>query len=244
MQWFYEEKGKIVGPVSRSDIVRLIIQRHLHSESLVWTEAFGTEWRPVSRSGLIAPLPAEGIKEKKLPFLSIHIARIGTEARLEKKKYKKISEISSLWAWIYLIVPDGLTFLFQIAAYMRGQGMIESLPLSAFLAINIILIVSFVCDRKELHSAGVKPPVFISFLIPSLYLWLRALRLGRGRILFFASILMIMARLLIFTYDLPGQYRFLSWGQFVSHSVASHQEEQKSVPQETQEETEKGPLNF
>lgn len=68
MNWFYEENGKIIGPVSRTDIIRLLIQRHIHPHSLVWTEEFGEDWRPVSRSGLIEPMSSNGLKEKRCLF--------------------------------------------------------------------------------------------------------------------------------------------------------------------------------
>lgn len=42
MEWFYENNGQQSGPVSREEILRLIMQQRIRPETLVWTPRLGT----------------------------------------------------------------------------------------------------------------------------------------------------------------------------------------------------------
>ena len=46
--WYYEVQGESAGPVSATEIRRLLAAREIESETLLWSEDLG-EWTPLSR---------------------------------------------------------------------------------------------------------------------------------------------------------------------------------------------------
>lgn len=208
MEWFYEHNGKAVGPVSRPDLIRLIVQRHIHPYTLVWTADFGDEWRPASHAGLIMPHPlqmGEG-QGRRRPFFEIRIEKLGKLPVPDHQgEVGDPAGTSSFWAWILLLVPDFLVMLPQLVAYVHGLPWSPDTSLLGVVGIYAIAIIAVVSDRRELRRVGIVPPFLGWFLIPPVYFWLRAVRLGRGRWLFLCSMLMIILKALVIFYNPPPE---------------------------------------
>lgn len=58
-EWYYENQGERVGPVSEDDIKNLHLNGVLQGTSLVWTKEFGPTWKPLSETGLVEITPVE-----------------------------------------------------------------------------------------------------------------------------------------------------------------------------------------
>lgn len=50
--WYYEENGAQRGPIAEADLNTMLFNRLLHPDTRVWTESFGTSWKPASETQL------------------------------------------------------------------------------------------------------------------------------------------------------------------------------------------------
>ncbi|WP_018980214.1 DUF4339 domain-containing protein [Saccharibacter floricola] len=172
MEWFYEQNGQQVGPVSRTEVIRLIVQRRIQPHTLVWTPDFGDQWRPAIKAGLMVSLSGR--------------FRHNNAAESDEQGDNHTAALPSLWAWIYLIVPNGLALLIQYIAYTKGT--IET-PLLPVLFVYAISFIALMMDRRILQASAVQPPsVWWYFFFPG-YFIMRRERLGRGRVLAACAVL-------------------------------------------------------
>ncbi len=56
-EWFYEADGQSRGPVSAEQLKTLVGDGHVSADTLVWTETFGNDWRPVREADLFPQRP-------------------------------------------------------------------------------------------------------------------------------------------------------------------------------------------
>lgn len=219
MDWFYEQNGQQAGPVSRGEILRLVVQRRILPHTLVWTPAFGDQWRPASKAGLLAPIA--GASAVPVPPLTPEIAAAA-------------KRVPSVWAWILVIVPSLLDISLQIATYIRGTRMGGDASLIAVVLLYAILFLSLVQDRRALADSGFAPPSFWWWLFIPGYFWVRAKRLGgRGRTLFVVSLAMLVLRLFVFFYQPPPDVvgtEISGWSVYL-HAPSSRPAPERSPPQ-------------
>ena len=63
-EWFYEDNGRARGPVTRDQLMELLLHAFVPPETRVWTEGFGEEWRAADKTELLPrraappPLPS------------------------------------------------------------------------------------------------------------------------------------------------------------------------------------------
>lgn len=222
MEWFYEQDGQQVGPVSRTEVIRLIVQRRIHPHTLVWTSEFGDQWRPAIKAGLVVPLSGR--------FWS------GAEQGEQGQELKHAAAVSSFWAWIYLLVPNVLAILIQGIAYAKGT---EDTPLIAVLFILAIFFVSLVMDRRVLQTAGIKPPsLWWYFFFPG-YFIMRRERLGRGRVLIACAVFVFVVRVLAsVTVSLPALEKIAHANMEPQHGgVHAPQQKPSSPPPQDNEQS-------
>ncbi|MXV44805.1 DUF4339 domain-containing protein [Saccharibacter sp. 17.LH.SD] len=225
MEWFYEQDGQQVGPVSRADIIRLIVQRRIQPHTLVWTPEFGDQWRPAIKAGLMISLPGR--------LRGAMDGRPGPEAWPDGRS---IAAVPSLWAWIFLLVPHGLTIIEQVIAYIQGNAQPSYV---AQFFIFIIFFMSLSLDRRVLGMAGIRPPSFWWFLFFPGYFVMRRERLGRGKGLVTCSIAMmilVMISTLIFRVpsDMDGKRDWLFSNPFQTehHEAPSAHKDKPSSSQD------------
>lgn len=175
MEWYYEHNGQQAGPVSRAEIIRLILQRRIHPHTLVWTPEFGDQWRPASKAGLIAPLSVK--------FMT------STGGKVESPvvppamgKKDDPAHVPVLWSW-FILLPGLLNYLLYGLDMLTGQEPFRGSVLGVFF-LGMILMTAMILDRKALLQHGYKPPTFLWFLLwglcPPCYLWSRYFILKRG----------------------------------------------------------------
>lgn len=64
IKWFYDSRGKRVGPLSTDAVRKQLQQGEITLDTLVWNLSFGQEWKPLFESGIVdcdglpPPLPA------------------------------------------------------------------------------------------------------------------------------------------------------------------------------------------
>lgn len=170
MEWFYEQNGQQVGPVSRTEIIRLIVQRRIQPHTLVWAADFGDQWRPAIKAGLIIPLSKRS-RNNQTKIEGDHAVAV-----------------PSTWAWIFLLVPNSLALLASCIAYSKGYTNISAVPVVFILAIRIV---SLVMDRRVLEASGIRPPSLFWFFFHPGYFMMRYERLGRGKALVVGAVIMI-----------------------------------------------------
>lgn len=73
--WYYEDGGRARGPVTRDQLVELLVSAFVPPSARVWTPAFGDEWRSVDQTDLLPrrPMPPP------LPPTAPSPAGLGTE---------------------------------------------------------------------------------------------------------------------------------------------------------------------
>lgn len=175
MQWYYERDGQQVGPVSQTEMVRLIIHRRIRPQTLVWHPGFGNEWRPASKAGLVAP--SAGVK--------ILFTRGGPSEGTAGVPEGQ-GRVSSVWAWLMLV--PGLLDLFLLLAGQRTHWAITPGRPVTGICIYVILFLTLIKDRQTLARAGVRPPSFWWWLFLPGYFWCRRKVLRRGGGLFAACL--------------------------------------------------------
>jgi len=167
MDWFYESNGQQSGPVSREEILRLIMQQRIRPETLVWNPSFGDSWRPASAAGLVSPLTG---------FL------------------RPKAEVSEHWAWVLLVGPwlMGRMTLYIMdwrhvpeAARMNTNGIVGLLVLGLFFT-------AFTLDRNAIREAGNIPPGFWWWLFLPGYFWRRRQVVGKGMSLLVVSLVLLV----------------------------------------------------
>lgn len=145
-----------------------------------------------------------------MPLFQIQIGRIGGGGAVKEKITKTPSEVSSFWAWVFLLVPISLEILLVVSAYIKGQQWSLKVPFITVLAFYVIMIISIILDRKEMRRSAIRLPSFIWLpiwlLVPAVYFWFRATALGRGRILFLGVFILMAIRLVVVWYNPPPPY--------------------------------------
>lgn len=199
MQWYYERDGQQVGPVSHSEMVRLIVHRHIRPQTLVWHPGFGNEWRPASKAGLVSP--SAGVR-----------ILISTEKPLPSDEAKKEGHVSSVWAWL-MLVPGLIDLLLLVVGQQTHWAVTPGRPITS-LCVSAILFLTLVKDRQTLARAGVRPPSFWWWLFLPGYFWCRRKVLHRGGGLFAAYIFLnLLQAAVLFSNPPPGFNLFLKQKQ-------------------------------
>ncbi|QDH16448.1 DUF4339 domain-containing protein [Swingsia samuiensis] len=166
MEWFYENNGQQIGPVSRDEILQLIVQRRIGLETLVWTSSFGDEWKPVAKSGLILPLSG-----------------------LTRLRSGKIPEY---WAWIMLVGPwaiDRLTFYIFQWRHVASEQAQQAASVISFI-IFVLYFLALTMDRSLIRQTNKKPPSFWWWIFSPGYFWKRLKILKKGRLIFAVSVVL------------------------------------------------------
>ncbi|MBA5727584.1 DUF4339 domain-containing protein [Bombella mellum] len=175
MQWYYERDGQQVGPVSQTEMVRLIVHRRIRPQTLVWHPGFGDEWRPASKAGLVAPSSS----------VRIMLTRGGTSSTPAVATGEQ-GNVSSMWAWLMLV--PGLVDLFLLVAGQQTRWAVTPGRPVTGICIYAILFLTLMKDRQTLSRAGVRPPSFWWWLFLPGYFWCRRKVLRRGSALFAACL--------------------------------------------------------
>lgn len=173
MHWYYERDGREVGPVSQSEMVRLIIHRHIRPQTLVWHPGFGNEWRPASKAGLVSP--SAGVRL----FVTVG-------GRSSTRDEGVAGAVSSVWAWL-MLVPGLVDLLLLVVGQRTHWAVTPDRPVTG-VCIYVILFLTLIKDRQTLARAGVKPPSFWWWLFLPGYFWCRMKVLRRGVGLFSACL--------------------------------------------------------
>lgn len=211
MEWFYENNGQQVGPVSREEILRLIMQQRIKPETLVWTPEFGEAWRPASAAGLVSPLTG--------------LLRLSTG-------------ISEHWAWVLLVGPWLIQRLALLILDWRQVP--DSERMGTFSIIGIMSLVlfftAFTLDRNSIRENGQTPPGFWWWLFLPGYFWRRRQIVGRGLSLLLVSLVLLAANVTEKIYQLPQMEAELQHRQEQMHQSAPSQPPASSGQDDEQEE--------
>lgn len=229
MQWYYERDGQQVGPVSQTEMVRLIVHRRIRPQTLVWHPAFGDEWRPASKAGLVAP--SAGVK---ILFSTSKQQDAGQALQKEAGK----AEVSSLWAWL-MLVPGVLDLFLLLAGQRTHWAITPGRPLTG-ICIYAILFLTIFKDRQMLARGGVKAPSFWWWLFLPGYFWCRRKVMHRGISLFVACLFLgFLEAAILLSSPPPGFETILSQKQ-VDSPVASAPQATPEAPGKTQSKPETG----
>lgn len=188
MEWFYENNGQQAGPVSREEILRLIMQQRIKPETLVWTPEFGETWRPASAAGLVSPLTG--------------LLRLS-------------SGISEHWAWVLLVGPwliQRLTLLVLDWRQVPDSERMGTFSIIAMMSLALFFT-AFVLDRNSIRENGQTPPGFWWWLFLPGYFWRRRQIVGRGLSLLIVSLVLLAANVTEKIYQLPQIRTELQTGQ-------------------------------
>ena len=167
MEWFYENNGQQTGPVSREEILRLIMQQRIRPETLVWTSTFGDSWRPASSAGLVSPLTG---------------------------LVRPSAEISEHWAWALLVGP---WIMGRVTRYiMDWRHVAEADRMNTMSVVSLLVLglffTAFFMDRNSIRETGATPPGFWWWLFLPGYFWRRRQITGRGRSLLVVSLVLLV----------------------------------------------------
>ncbi|UMM63604.1 DUF4339 domain-containing protein [Aristophania vespae] len=170
MEWFYEHNGQQMGPVSRAEIIRLIVQHRIKPHTLVWTPDFGDQWRPASKAGLITP------------SFSVMVSS-ASRVKPPLGEKKDPATVPSHWAWL-MMLPSFLEIFIFIIDIVRGvDPMQRSGSILETICFAGITFIAMWYDRKTLAEHGYKPPSLWWWLLLIGYFWVRYSILKRGLIL-------------------------------------------------------------
>ncbi|MDF7673918.1 DUF4339 domain-containing protein [Acetobacteraceae bacterium ESL0709] len=176
MEWYYEHNGQQAGPVSRAEMIRLIVQRRIRPDTLVWTAEFGDQWRPAAQAGLIAPISVTFMKSGEKGAFSMPLPPPSMGKKVPPE------QVPSVWSWL-LLLPGLLNYMLLGAETLRGHDPFQASVLEVFL-LAMILMTALILDRKTLLQHGYRPPSFLWFflfgLCPPCYLWSRYAILKKG----------------------------------------------------------------
>ncbi|MBS1074408.1 DUF4339 domain-containing protein [Gluconobacter sp. Dm-73] len=178
MEWFYDNNGQQAGPVSREEILRLIMQRQIKPETLVWTQEFGSTWRPASAAGLVSPLTG--------------LLRMSAGS-------------SEHWAWALLVGPwliQRLTLLILDWRQIPDSGRVGPLSVVGMMSL-LLFFISFMLDRNSLRESGKTPPGFWWWLFLPGYFWKRRQIVGRGLSLLIVSLVLLAVNVTEKIYQFP-----------------------------------------
>lgn len=167
MEWFYENNGQQSGPVSRDEILRLIMQQRIRPETLVWTASFGDSWRPASAAGLVSPLT--GLLRPK-------------------------AEVSEHWAWALLLGPWIMSRLTLYILEWRHVPDTDRMTTNGIVGLLVLALffTAFSLDRNAIREGGHTPPGFWWWLFLPGYFWRRRQVMGRGASLFAVSLVLLV----------------------------------------------------
>ncbi|MCT6854905.1 MAG: DUF4339 domain-containing protein [Bombella apis] len=222
MQWYYERDGQQAGPVSQAELIRLMIQRVITPQTLVWHPAFGNEWRPASRAGL--PVPSGDVK-----IFTLALGGPKPATTIAAGTGGKLGKVPFLWAWM-LLLPE----VVNVTLLFAGQILHWAVDLGSALtgvSISAILFLALIQDRKTLTLAGVTPPSFWwgLFFVPG-YFWCRWKSVRRGLILLILSGLLTAGEAAILATNPPPGFPHLSFqAQSVKPSAEHSTMGQKSA---------------
>ncbi|AHK70284.1 hypothetical protein AD931_09725 [Gluconobacter oxydans] len=178
MEWFYENNGQQAGPVSREEILRLIMQQRIRPETLVWTSEFGDVWKPASAAGLVSPLTG--------------LLRMS-------------AGISEHWAWVLLVGPWLIQRLALLVLDWRQIP--DSERMGTFSIVGMmslaLFFTAFMLDRNSIRESGQTPPGFWWWLFLPGYFWRRRQIVGRGLSLLIVSLVLLAANVTEKIYQLP-----------------------------------------
>ncbi|EHH67234.1 hypothetical protein GMO_22280 [Gluconobacter morbifer G707] len=166
MEWFYENNGQQIGPVSREEMLRLIMQQRIRPETLVWTASFGSSWRPAAGSGLVSPLTG--------------LLRFS-------------AGIPEHWAWVVLVGPwlmQRATLLILNWRHVADIQRLNTLSLVGLMSL-VLFLTAFMLDRNAIRESGAKPPGFWWWLFLPGYFWKRRRIVRSGTTLFLVSVMML-----------------------------------------------------
>ncbi|MBS1026666.1 DUF4339 domain-containing protein [Gluconobacter albidus] len=178
MEWFYDNNGQQAGPVSREEILRLIMQRQIKPETLVWTPEFGSTWRPASAAGLVSPLTG--------------LLRMSSGS-------------SEHWAWVLLVGPwliQRLTLLILDLRQIPDSGRVGTISVVGMMSL-ILFFVAFMLDRTSIRESGKTPPGFWWWLFLPGYFWKRRQIVGRGLSLLIVSLVLLTVNVTEKIYQFP-----------------------------------------
>lgn len=211
MEWFYENNGQQVGPVSREEILRLIMQQRIKPETLVWTSEFGEAWRPASAAGLVSPLTG--------------LLRLSTG-------------ISEHWAWVLLVGPWLIQRLTLLILDWRQVPYSEQAGPSSIVAIMslVLFFTAFTLDRNSIRENGQTPPGFWWWMFLPGYFWRRRQIVGRGLSLLLVSLVLFAANVTEKIYQLPQMKAELQHQQEQMHQSAPSNPPASSGQDDEQEE--------
>lgn len=171
MEWFYDDNGRQAGPVSRAEILDLIMQRRIGPQTLVWTPDFGNDWRPASAAGLVSPMTG--------------LLRLtGT--------------IPEHWAWVFLLGPWAMGRAAFYILQWRSVPLAEQASVMSLIGMFqlVLFFTSYMLDRRVIGDSGRKPPGFWWWLFWPGYFWRRMKVTGRGKSLFAVSLALLALNIL------------------------------------------------
>ncbi|WP_168194346.1 DUF4339 domain-containing protein [Formicincola oecophyllae] len=209
VEWFYEKNGQPAGPVTRTDLIKLILLRRIGPQTLVWHPEFGNEWRPAALAGLIGAGPLTESQTERaeqragtaksglnsLPGVK-GLSTLGLKkpdaTPLNTLSGKVVRDVPSTWAWVLmalmaLVTVINLHDLVHVYSTLQYEPSLVSLLIGFLLF--VIRIVAVQQDRMVLAQQGVRPPSLWWFLFLPGYFWVRAKALGgRGQGFFWGCV--------------------------------------------------------
>ena len=153
--WHYERSGQRLGGVTTAEMERLIAQRAVNGDTLVWAQGF-KDWIALQDTELAVHLSAPTVPPALPP-----------------------SRISNVTVWILAAAP---LIGMQLEAFVAGifsrddYALDQALSNNKYWWVTLLLNIGLgVLDEKRLKNAGVDTSKFgkLVFIVP-VYLWQRA----------------------------------------------------------------------
>lgn len=192
--WFIEKSGRRLGPLKRTDVVKLIFNGKIDRRTMVWTEAFKEGWKPLEETDLINHLPEQS-QPPALPLAAIRnewayllatfpiwgtvLLVLLLAGFVQSPVYTppSLQELGLTWApdVLQLAITYRLHFVSLNVGYLMNLWW---LPLAFFVIGNALLSL---LDEQKMSAAGIKIPgglPLAAFLVP-MYLFVRARAIQR-----------------------------------------------------------------
>ncbi|TPM02110.1 DUF4339 domain-containing protein [Mesorhizobium sp. B2-3-10] len=171
-EWYYEQDGTHVGPVSETDLNLMLANRLIDAGTRVWTASFGQQWKPANETQLQTPQPTP---PPPLPPVSRPPQLPGTaEKRRAGPSASAIPEPSEAYAYLLAFLPLLGAVLVTAMAVAGGSGDLPRMINVVRFAILIVSLLLVFLDAKELRGVNIVSPtkVMVPFLllIPAGYL--------------------------------------------------------------------------